>query len=104
MYRQRIHMHVNDLDGWNEVVSVTRDINTIVEGMGLPTAALWTETFGIFNHLVAEVDYQSLAEFEDADRKMQASPELNDLMKRLTLACAVDKGGTEMFERADLAP
>jgi hypothetical protein len=103
MFRQRIHMHVTDLDGWNEVVSVNREINTIVEGMGLPTATLWTETFGIFNHLVAEIDYQSLAEFEDADRKMLASPEVSDLVKRLIAVCAADKGYTEMFETADVA-
>jgi hypothetical protein len=103
MYRQRIHMTVKDLDGWNEVVSVTREINTVLEVQGLPQATLWTETFGIFNHLVAEIDYESLAEYEAADQKMRASTEMSDLMKRLTGVWVEDKGYTELFETADIA-
>jgi len=100
MYRHRIHMTVRDVQGWNEAVAVVHGLNDMATRLNQPRATLWTETFGVFNQLVAEVDYSSLAEFETSQGAMTADPEWFELLGRLNPVLVEGEGYTELLEEA----
>jgi hypothetical protein len=100
MYRERIHVTVNDLDGWNEAIDAMTEINKIVDRLGHPTATIWTETVGVFNHLVAEIDYTDLASYEAANKAFFAEADVHKQLLRLNSASVAGKGYTELFETA----
>jgi hypothetical protein len=100
MYRERAHLFVRDLDGWNAVVAVVKDLNAFAEQEGHPTALLWTETVGVYDHLVAETDYDSLASFEASTKAMYQHPDFAAFNARLTAVLVEGKGYTELLELA----
>ena len=100
MYRERIHLTVRDLAGWNEVIAVLQDLNALAEQLGHPTAVLWTETIGVFNHIVAEIDHDSLASYETNTKALFDHPDFAKHSSRLTAATIEGKGYTELFELA----
>ncbi len=100
MYRHRIHMTVRDLEGWNEALAVAEGFNELATRLGHPTGTVWTETFGVFNQLVVEVEYESLAAFEAGTKEMAADPEWPTLISRLNPVLVEGKGYTEMLEEA----
>ena len=100
MYRERAHMFVRDLDGWNEVVAVVEELNAFAEQEGHPTALLWTETVGVYDHLVAETDYADLASYEASTKAMYGHPDFARYSARLTDVVVEGKGYTELFELA----
>lgn len=100
MYRHRIHMTVRDVQGWNEALEVVQGINDMATRLNQPLATLWTETFGVFNQIVAEIDYESLADFETNQDAMTADPEWPELLARLTPVLVEGKGYTELMEEA----
>ena len=44
MYRERIHLTVTDMDGWNEAIDAMGEINKVMERIGHPTATIWTDS------------------------------------------------------------
>jgi hypothetical protein len=100
MYRTRTHFTVSDLEGWNEIVAIAAEVNQLSESRGFPTGTLWTETVGPFNHLVFEVDYDSLATYESVTKEMYGMSEFATLAQRMSTV-TIDNGHLEMFERAD---
>jgi hypothetical protein len=100
MYRERAHMFVRGLDGWNEVVAVVNDVNAFAEQQGHPTAVLWTETVGVYDHLVAETEYDNLASFEASTKAMYQHPDFARYNARLTAVLVEGKGYTELLELA----
>lgn len=100
MYRHRIHMTVRDLHGWNEALAVAEEINALATRLGQPNATMWTESFGAFNQIVAEIDYESLAAYETGQKEMSEDPEWSKLMGRLIPVLVEGKGYTEMMEQA----
>lgn len=98
MYRERIHMTVRDRDGWNTAVEATDELNAICTRLGAPTATLWTETVGTFNQLTWEIDYASLAAYEDAQRKVRADGDWGKQVSRLVEVTEPGKGWTELME------
>jgi NIPSNAP len=100
MYRARVHLTVHNLAGWNEALNVAHGMNAIATRLGQPTATVWTETVGQFNHLVVEVDYESLADFEASNRALFQDPEWPALMSRLEPILVEGKGYTELLEHA----
>lgn len=100
MYRERAHMSVRDLNGWNEVVAVVNEWNAFAERQGHPTALLWTETVGVYDHLVAETDHTDLASYEATTRAMYQNPDFVHYSARLTAVTVEGKGYTELFELA----
>jgi hypothetical protein len=101
MYRYKYHFTVRDSEGWNEVMDVGRQSNVIAERLGLPTATFWTETVGGYNHLVAEVEYETLAALESSMKAMNEDPEAHELFGRLVPVTVAEKGYTELWERAE---
>lgn len=100
MYRERAHLFVRDLNGWNEVVALIKDVNAFAEQEGHPTALLWTETVGVYDHLVAETDYDNLASYEASTKAMYQHPEFATFSARLTAVVVEGKGYSELFELA----
>ncbi|MCW2571594.1 MAG: hypothetical protein JWO88_1652 [Frankiales bacterium] len=100
MYRERIHLTVRDMDGWNETVDAVAEINKICTRIGNPTGQLWTETIGVFNHLVVEIDHESLASYETTTKALRAEPEVHKQLLRVTAATVEGKGYTELLELA----
>jgi hypothetical protein len=100
MYRERAHMFVRDLTGWNEVVAVAKELNAFAEQHGLPTAVLWTETVGIYDHLVVETDHADLASFEATTKALYEHPDFVQYSARLTAVLVEGKGYTELLEHA----
>lgn len=100
MYRHRIHMTVRDLQGWNEALEVVQGINDMATRLDQPLATVWTETFGVFNQLVAEIDHESLADFEASQDAMSADPEWFELLAKLNPLLVEGKGYTELMEQA----
>src|SRR5687767_131679 len=98
MYRHRMHLTVKDMDGWNEVLSVVAALNKVSERLGLPTARLWTESFGPYNHLVAEVDFPDLAAYEAADKQLWDDPEAMSQLSRLSPVTVQGTGYNEMMQ------
>jgi hypothetical protein len=100
MYRYKYHFTVRDDEGWKEVLDVGRQSNVIAERLGLPTATIWPETVGGYNHLVAEVEYDNLAALESSQKAMSEDPEAQKLFERLAPVTVAEKGYTELWERA----
>jgi hypothetical protein len=100
MYRERAHMFVQDLNGWNEVVAVVRAWNAVAEQHGHPTAVLWTETVGIYDHLVAETDHADLASYEATTKTLYGHQDFAQYSARLYAATVQGKGYTELLEHA----
>lgn len=100
MYRHRIHMTVRDVAGWNEALGVVQGLNDMATRLNQPLATLWTDTFGVFNRLVAEIDYESLADFETSQNTMSGDPEWLELIARLQPILVEGKGYTELMEEA----
>ncbi len=100
MYRHVSHITVKDVDAWNEVLEVIGETNAEAERLGVPTATVWTETVGPFNNLQLVVEYDSLAEFEESNRKLYASEKAAELASRMS-PLLDGHGYTELFERAD---
>jgi hypothetical protein len=101
MYRFKYHFTVRDGEGWNELLDIGRQSNVIAKRLGLPTAAFWTETVGGYNHLVAEVEYDSLAAYESNVKAMNEDPEAQKLWERLEPVTVPEKGYTELWERVE---
>ena len=100
MYRHHSHITVKDADGWNTVVQLVAKVNEECAQAGLPTAVLWTETVGPYNHLIIETEYENLAAFEEATAKLYAMPIMGEFAKSLAEVTS-GLGHSELFERAD---
>ena len=100
MYRERIHMYVRDIEGWNTLLDAAKEINGIVAGLGEPTARLWTESWGPFNHVVAEIEHESLAAYEIHRGVLQGNEDMRKQMARIQEVTIDDRGYTEMLELA----
>ena len=98
MYRERIHLTVADMDGWNEVIDAMAEMNKVCERMGQPTAIVWTDTVGVFNQLIAEVDHVDLASYEKATKAFYAEPDILKQLQRINAAAVPGKGYTELLE------
>lgn len=98
MYRERIHITVTGMDGWNEVIDAIAELNRLTEQKGNPTSTVWTETVGVVNHLVAEIDYDSLAAYEKANRDFFGDPEVIKQLQRISQAAVQGKTYTELLE------
>lgn len=100
MYRQRIHLTVKDIDGWNTLLDVGQQMNAIAERLGQPKASVWTLSVGIFNELVFEIDYDSLSAFEASQKAMYSDPEMAKQMQRVSEVAVEGKGWSELLEHA----
>jgi hypothetical protein len=100
MYRERIHVYVRDIDGWNTLVDAAGEINGIALSLGQPVARLWTESWGPFNHVVAEIEHESLAAYETSRAAMQGNEDMRKQMTRINEVSIGDRGYTEMMELA----
>jgi hypothetical protein len=98
MYRERIHLTVADMDGWNEAIDAMSELNKVMSRMKLPTATVWTDTVGVFNQLIAEIDYVDLASYEKANKAFYAEPDVHKQLQRLNHASVQGKGYTELLE------
>ena len=98
MYRERIHMTVRDRDGWNTAIDATAEINAICTRLKLPTATLWTETVGPFNQLTWDIDHETLASYEAAQKALRSDEEWGKQVGRITEVAESDKGFTELLE------
>ncbi|MDX6200497.1 MAG: hypothetical protein QOJ79_3648 [Actinomycetota bacterium] len=98
MYRERIHLTVSDMDGWNEAIDAMAEINKIMERLSHPTATVWTDTVGVFNQLVAEIDYVDLASYEAFNKAFYAEPDVLKQLQRLNHATVQGKGYSELLE------
>jgi hypothetical protein len=98
MYRERIHFTVADMDGWNEAIDAIGEINKVLERLSHPTATIWTDTVGVFNQLIAEMDYVDLASYEKATKAFYADPDVQKQLQRLNHATVQGKGYTELLE------
>jgi hypothetical protein len=98
MYRERIHLTVADMDGWNEALDAMAEINKVMERLGQPTATIWTDTVGVFNQLIAEIDYVDLASYEKATKAFYAEPDVHKQLQRINHASVQGKGYTELLE------
>lgn len=101
MYRQRIHVTVKDGDGWNTVLDINKQMNAIADRLGQAQASVWTLSVGIFNELVFEIDYVSLAEFEASQKVLFSDPDMVKQLKRMSSVAVEGKGWSELLERAD---
>lgn len=101
MYRQRIHITVKDIDGWNTILDVVKQMNAVSTRLNQPTATAWTLSVGIFNEIVVEVDYTSLAEFEASQKVMNSDADMRKQIKRVNDVAAEGKGWSELLETAD---
>jgi hypothetical protein len=98
MYRERIHLTVSDMDGWNEAIDAMTEINKVMERLGQPTATIWTDTVGVFNQLIAEIDHVDLASYEKANKAFYANEEILKQLPRINHASVPGKGYTELLE------
>jgi hypothetical protein len=100
VYRSRIHITVKDVDGWNTLLDVNGEINAVAARLGLPQGTAWTLTVGIFNEIVIETDYASLAEFESAQTTMYRDQDVVAQIKRVNAVAVEGKGWSELLEQA----
>jgi hypothetical protein len=100
MYRERIHMYVRDVEGWNTLLDACKEINAIVAGLGEPEARMWTESWGPFNHVVAEIDHASLSAYEAHRAALDGTEDMRTQMTRMHEVSIEDRGYTEMMELA----
>ncbi|MCU1589857.1 MAG: hypothetical protein JWP11_1113 [Frankiales bacterium] len=98
MYRERIHLTVADMDGWNEAIDAMAEINKVVERLGHPTATVWTDTVGVFNQLVAEIDHVDLASYERSTKAFYAEPDILKQLQRINHAAVPGKNYSELLE------
>ena len=98
MYRERIHLTVTDMEGWNEAIDAVNEIPGALKRIGQPTGTIWTDTVGVFNQLVVEIDYVDLASYEAANKAFYANEEILKQLPRLNHASVQGKGYTELLE------
>lgn len=98
MYRERVHLTVTDMEGWNEALDAMKEINAVMARLGHPTATVWTDTVGVFNHLVCEIDYVDLTAYEAANKAFYGEPEILKQLPRINHASVQGKGYTELLE------
>ena len=58
-------------------------------------------TVGIFNELIIETDYPSLADFEKSQKVMYGDPEIVKQLMRVNEASIPGKGWSELLELAE---
>ena len=105
MYRERIHLTVTDMDGWNEAIDAMGEINKVLARPGetfdledVRKDEECTDTVGVFNQLVAEIDYVDLTAYEAANKAFYANEEILKQLPRLNHASVQGKGYTELLE------
>ncbi|MCA1710908.1 MAG: hypothetical protein LC789_04390 [Actinobacteria bacterium] len=93
-------MYVRDIEGWNTLLDAGREINAIAAALGQPQAQLWTESWGPFNHVVAEIEHESLAAYETSQKVMRGNEDMRKQLTRIHEVSLEDRGYTEMMELA----
>ena len=73
MYRYQTHVQVK-LAQWREFHSRLKQLNELLEAMGLVQFQLWESKFGRFDAALLIADYESLAAFERENDSMHADP------------------------------
>jgi hypothetical protein len=100
MYRQRLHLFPKTIDGWNEVMRISDEMNKINAARGWVGATMWMPTVGSMNDLVAELDYPDLATFQREWDESSKDSEIVDLWRALDAVEMERPGYTELFESA----
>jgi hypothetical protein len=100
VYRHRLHITVKDHEGWNTLLDVNEQINVIAARHNLPQGVPWTLTVGIFNEIVIETEYATLADFESAQKVMYSDPDIGKQLVRVNDAAVQGKGWSELLELA----
>jgi hypothetical protein len=93
-------MYVRDIEGWNTLLDAGNEINAIATALGQPAARMWTESWGPFNHVVAEIEHASLSAYELSRAALQGNEDMRKQMTRINEVCLGDRGYTEMMELA----
>lgn len=101
MYRQRLHITVRDMDGWNTLLDVVKEMNAVSARLNQPQATAWTLTVGIYNEIIVESDYASLAEYEASQKVMFSDATMVKQVKRVQDVHVEGKGWSELLETAD---
>lgn len=101
MIRERMHITVRDLAGWNECLSLMHEIDGIQAAAGRATATIWTQVAGPYNELIAEIDYPDLATYEREMQATNSDPQITKLSGRFSELGVEGKGYNELFMTAD---
>lgn len=101
MYRHRQLLTVKDIDGWNEIVAITDDVNKLCAERGWTPGRLMTRAFGTFNEMCLEIDFPDLATFEREMKEWFSDPDAGALMRRLDAVPTHDTGYDELWMEAE---
>jgi len=104
VYRERQLITVTDLDSWNELVTITEEVNELCASKGWTRGMLLTRTVGRFNELCLERDYPDLETMVRERKEMDAEPALAPYAKRLDALRTEDTGYSELWEEALSVP
>lgn len=104
VYRERQLITVTGIDGWNEVVAVTEELNELCASRGWAQGTLFTRTAGRFNELCLEREFPDLATYERQGKEIEAEPGIGELFRRLDAIETEDTGYSELWEEATPVP
>lgn len=82
MYRDVTAMEIK-YGHWNDAIEISDEINRLRTERGLRAARLLIGTFGSANRLMGELEYDSLAQLEDEQRRFFSDPEIMKHVRRM---------------------
>jgi hypothetical protein len=100
MYRDVTTMEIR-YGHWNDAVEASEEINRLCAERGLRRSRLLISAFGRANMLVAEVEYDSLAELEDEQRRFFGDPEIMKQVRRMSDITVQGSVVEELYQDAE---
>lgn len=76
---------------WNDAIEAATEINRLCLDRGIRPARLLISSFGPANRMVTEVEYDSLAELEEEQKRFFSDP---DIMKQVRVMAEITVQGS----------
>jgi hypothetical protein len=86
---------------WNDAVEAYDEINRLCAERGLRPAKLLIPTFGRANIMVAEVEFDTLAQLEEEQRRFFMDPEIMKQVRRLSDITVQGSVVEELYQDAE---
>lgn len=100
MYRQRVHMYLKSLDGWNEAIALCGEYNELAAAKGWAAGTFWMCTVGDGTELIGDFDFADLASLQRENDAQIADPDAVALWRRFDAVEKARPGFSELLETA----
>jgi hypothetical protein len=101
MIRERTHLTVKNMAGWNEALDLISQLDQILIAAGRSAGTVWTQVAGPWNEMVIEDEYADLATYERVTKAFMSDPEVLKILPRFEEITVPGKGYNELLMTAD---